>query len=149
MPHITFVLPHWLYWGGLVLVPFFAMYIVRKQRGKEVDGIMSKRVAYLLWYCGGFLGLHRFYVRQLLGFVYIPIFIALLLFNVQVRNTVEQISDAKNQISIAEFDLEHAQKAVDSGKDGAGPKLEKAKQEKVDAQQTLDEKQPINDKWFR
>ena len=50
MPHITFVLPHWLYWGGLVLVPFFAMYIVRKQTGKQVDGIMSTRVAYLLWF---------------------------------------------------------------------------------------------------
>ena len=95
MPHITFVLPHWLYWGGLILVPFFAMYIVRKQRGMEVDGILSKRIAYLLWFCGGFIGLHRFYVRNVLGFVYIPIFIALLLFNVQVRNAVEGISDAK------------------------------------------------------
>ena len=106
MPHITFVLPHWLYWGGLILVPFFAMYIVRKQRGKEVDGIMSKRIAYLLWLCGGFIGLHRFYVRNLLGFVYIPIFIALLMFNVQFRNSVEAISDAKNAISIAEFEAE-------------------------------------------
>ena len=149
MPHITFVLPHWLYWGGLILVPFFAMYIVRKQRGKEVDGTLSKRIAYLLWLCGGFIGLHRFYVKNALGFVYIPIFIALLLFNVQVRNSVEQISDAKNAISIAEFDVERAQKAVDKGKDGARQKLDKAKQAVAPAQQNLDEKQAVYDKWFR
>jgi hypothetical protein len=88
----------------------FAMYIVRKQRGNEVDGILSKRIAYLLWLCGGFIGLHRFYVKSILGFVYIPIFIALLLFNVEVRNSVEAISNAKNAISIAEFDVERAQK---------------------------------------
>ena len=105
MPHITFVLPHWLYWGGLILVPFFAMYIVRKQRGKEVDGILSKRIAYLLWLCGGFIGLHRFYVKNVLGLVYIPIFIALRMFNVQVRNAVEQNSNAKNSNNVSNLNF--------------------------------------------
>ena len=149
MPHITFVLPHWLYWGGLILVPLMAMYIVRKQRGKEVDGILSNRIAYLLWFCGGFIGLHRFYVRNSLGFVYIPIFIALLLFNVQVRNAVEQVSNAKNEVSIADFDAERAQKAVDKGREGAQQKLDKAKKAMATAQQNLDEKQAVHDKWFR
>lgn len=149
MPHITFVLPHWLYWGGLIVVPFLAMYIVRKQRGKEVDGTLSKRIAYLLWLCGGFIGLHRFYVKNALGFVYIPIFIALLLFNVQVRNAVEKVSDAKNAISIAEFDVERAQKSVDKGRKGAQEKLEKAKQALAPAQQNLDEQQALHDKWYR
>ena len=57
MPHINFVLPHWLYWGGLLFVPLMAMYIVRKQRGKTVDGVLSIPIAYLLWLCGGFAGL--------------------------------------------------------------------------------------------
>ena len=149
MPHITFVLPHWLYWGGLIVVPLIAMYIVRQQRGKEVDGTLSKRIAYLLWLCGGFIGLHRFYVKNALGFVYIPIFIALLMFNVQVREAVEHISDAKNAISIAEFDVERAQKSVDKGRKGAQEKLEKAKQALAPAQQNLDEKQGLHDKWFR
>jgi len=148
MPHITFVLPHWLYWGGLIFVPLFAMYIVRRQRGTEVDGILSKRIAYLLWLCSGFIGLHRLYVKNLLGFVYIPIFIALLLFNVQVRNAVEQNSNAKNGISIAEFDVERAQKAIDKGRDGAQAKMEKAKKAMVTARQNLDEKQAVYDKWF-
>ncbi|MGI9569724.1 MAG: TRAP transporter small permease subunit, partial [Desulfobulbia bacterium] len=149
MPHITFVLPHWLYWGGLIFVPCFAMYIVRKQRGTEVDGILSKRIAYLLWLCGGFIGLHRFYVKSALGFIYIPIFIALLMFNVQVRNSVEHVSDAKNGISIAEFDVERAQKDIDKGKDGAQAKMETAKKAMTVSQQKLDETQAVNDKWFR
>jgi len=45
MPYITFVIPHWLYWGGLIVVPLLAMYIVRKQRGTQVDGTMSKPIA--------------------------------------------------------------------------------------------------------
>ncbi len=149
MPHMTFVLPHWLYWGGLIFVPFIAMYIVRKQRGKEVDGTLSKRIAYLLWFCGGFIGLHRFYVRNVLGFVYIPVFIALLLFNVQVRSAVDQISGAKNEVSIAEFNLERAQKAVENGQDGAQQKLDIAKQEMATAQQGLAKEQAVYDSWFR
>ena len=149
MPHMTFVLPHWLYWGGLIFVPFIAMYIVRKQRGKEVDGTLSKRIAYLLWLCGGFIGLHRFYVRNILGFVYIPIFIALLLFNVQVRSAVDQISGAKNEVSIAEFNLERAQKAVENGQDGAQQKLDIAKQGMATAQQSLAKEQAVYDSWFR
>jgi hypothetical protein len=113
MPQITFVLPHWLYWGGLIFIPLMAMYIVRKQRGKTVDGVMSIPVAYLLWLCGGFVGLHRLYVKNVWGLVYIPIFIALLLFNVQVRKAVDVTSGANNEISIAEFDVEQAQKAID------------------------------------
>ena len=122
MPHLPFVLPHWLYWGGLIFVPLIAMYIVRKQRGKEVDGIVSKRIAYLLWFCGGFVGLHRFYVKNVWGLVYIPLFVLLLFLNVQVRNAVDIVSGAKNEVSIAEFDVERAQKAIDKGRQGAQQK---------------------------
>ena len=149
MPHLPFVLPHWLYWGGLIVVPLVAMYIVRKQRGREVDGIVSNRIAYLLWFCGGFVGLHRFYVRNLWGLVYIPLFVLLLFFNVQVRNAVDVVSGAKNEVGIAEFDVERAQKAVNKGRKGAQQKLESAGQALVQARQNLDEQQAAHDKWFR
>ena len=149
MPQITFVLPHWLYWGGLIFVPLMAMYIVRKQRGKTVDGVMSIPVAYLLWLCGGFTGLHRLYVKNVWGLVYIPIFIALLLFNVQVRKAVDVTSGANNEISIAKFDVEQAQKAIDKGKEGAQQKMDKAKQAMAAAQQNLAEKKANHAKWFR
>ena len=149
MPYITFVIPHWLYWGGLIVVPLIAMYIVRKQRGKQVDGIISKPIAYMLWLCGGFIGLHRFYAKSVWGFVYIPIFIALLLCNVQVRNAVNVVSGANNEVSIAEFDVERAQKAIDKGKEGAQQKMDKAKQAMATVQQTLAENKASHAKWFR
>ncbi len=146
---MTFVLPHWLYWGGLIVVPLIAMYIVRKQRGTEVDGILSRPIAYMLWLCGGFIGLHRLYVKNMWGLVYIPIFVVLLLFNVQVRQAVDVLSGAKNDVSIAEFDTERAQKAIDKGRDGAQQKMDKAKQTMATAQQNLEEKQANHTKWFR
>jgi TRAP-type mannitol/chloroaromatic compound transport system permease small subunit len=148
MPYITFVLPHWLYWGGLIVVPLIAMYSVRRQRGKQVDGIITKRIAYMLWLCCGFAGFHRFYAKNFWGFVYIPIFIAILLFSVQVRNAVDVVSGAKNEVSIAEFDLERAQKAIDKGRDGAQQKMDKAKQALPIARQNLAEKQATHDNWF-
>ena len=128
MPQISFVLPHWLYWGGLIFVPLMAMYIVRKQRGKTVDGVMSIPIAYLLWLCAGFAGLHRLYVKSIWGLVYIPIFVALLLFNVQVRSAVDAVSGVKNEVNIAEFNVERAQKDIDKGRDGTQQKMAKAKQ---------------------
>ena len=32
MPSLTFILPHSLYWAGLLLFPFLAMYLVRRKR---------------------------------------------------------------------------------------------------------------------
>ena len=148
MPYITFVIPHWLYWGGLIVVPLLGMYMVRKQRGTQVDGIISKRIAYMLWLCCGFVGFHRLYLKNFWGLVYIPIFIILLFFSVQVRNAVDVVSGAKNEVRIAEFDLQRAQKAIDKGRDGARQKMDKAKQALPIAQQNLAETQAAHDKWF-
>ena len=149
MPYITFVLPHWLYWGGLIVVPLLAMYMVRKQRGKQVDGIITKRIAYMLWLCAGFVGFHRFYVKNFWGLVYIPIFVALLLFSVQVRNAVDAVSEVKNEVNIAEFDVERAQKDIDKGRDGAQQKMGKAKQAMATAGQNLADTEARHAKWFR
>ena len=34
MPNLNFVLPHWLYWGTLIVFPFIAMYLVKRQRAR-------------------------------------------------------------------------------------------------------------------
>ena len=116
MPSITFALPHWIYWSGLLFVPLIAMYLVRKQRGKKVDGGLSNPIAYMLWLAGGFVGLHRFYVKNAWGLIYIPIFIALLLANIQVKSAMDRVSAAKNNLSIVEFDLERVQADEKAGK---------------------------------
>jgi TRAP-type mannitol/chloroaromatic compound transport system permease small subunit len=136
-----------MYWAGLVIVPLIAMYVVRKQRGMEVDGQLSKPIAYLLWGCAGFVGLHRFYVKNVWGLIYIPLFIALMASNVQYRAALDLVSAAKNQMSIVDFDLERAQKAVKKGVEGAEQKLEKAKQAVETAKQNIEKEQVGVRRW--
>ena len=147
MPSITFALPHWIYWLGLLFVPLIAMYVVRKQRGKKVDGGLSNPIAYMLWLAGGFVGLHRFYVKNAWGLIYIPVFIVLLLANVQVKSAMNQVSAAKNNLSIVEFDLERAQADEKAGKADARQKVEAAGQALETVKQALVEENAGFSTW--
>ena len=126
MPDLTFVLPHWLYWAGVVLFPVIAMILVRRQRGLQTRAAVSMPLAYMLWLTGGFVGLHRFYLRSWLGFLYVPLFIGILYSNSDGRDAREIRSLADGDVMIAEFDIERAQKALDDGKDGAQARSEAA-----------------------
>src|SRR3954462_8190626 len=77
MPQLNFVLPHWMYWGVLLLFPFIAMYLVARQKRLGEPTGPSLFVAYLFWVCAGFSGLHRFYLRNAWGFVFIPVFLGI------------------------------------------------------------------------
>ncbi len=81
MPSLTFVLPHWMYWSGLILFPLLAMYIVRRQAKAPPRARVSLPIGYLLWLTGGFVGIHRFYLRSLWGLIYIPLFAAIVAFS--------------------------------------------------------------------
>jgi TRAP-type mannitol/chloroaromatic compound transport system permease small subunit len=146
MPSITFALPHWFYWLGLLFIPLWGMYMIRKQKGKKLTGL-TKPIAYLLWLFGGFVGLHRLYLRSSLGMIYIPLFIVLMLSNVEVKITMDHVSAAKNNLSIADFDVVRAQDAVKKGAEGAKQKLEKAEQALETAKQALVEAQAGRSKW--
>ena len=67
MPSLPFVLPHWLYWGTLVVFPIVAMYFVQRQLRRGVPQGPSLFIAYMFWLCSGFMGLHRFYLQEQLG----------------------------------------------------------------------------------
>lgn len=92
MPNLNFVLPHWLYWGALIVFPLVAMYLVRRQRRLGEPRGPSTFVAYLFWFCSGFLGLHRFYLRSAWGFAFIPVFLLILHTNDVVRDMREDVS---------------------------------------------------------
>ena len=119
MPSLTFVLPHWMYWSGLLLFPLLAMYIVRQERTRPAGGQTSLPAAYLLLVIGGFVGLHRFYVRSLLGLIYIPLFLALLWGNIHTRDARDAMSAANEAVMIAEFDLKQAETAATENPDNA------------------------------
>jgi len=129
MPNLTFILPHWLYWSGLILIPSFAIYTLRRQRrtGARFSGI-SLGISYMLWLTGGFVGLHRFYLRSALGAIYIPLFIVILYGNMHGTQARDAVSHTRNALLGARFDSERAQAAVIKGIEGSAQKLAEAQQ---------------------
>jgi TRAP-type mannitol/chloroaromatic compound transport system permease small subunit len=122
MPSFTFVLPHWMYWGALLLFPLVAMYLVARQRrdGAPREPIMFN--AYLFWLTSGFMGLHRMYLKSWWGFAYLPFFLAVLYCNGEVRESREDVSRTTSV-------LEQAQSAVKRAHplDAAAPTPEESK----------------------
>jgi len=92
MPHLNFVLPHWLYWGTLIFFPLIGMYLVKRQRRNGVPRGPSLFIAYLFWLCSGFMGLHRFYLKSLWGFAFIPVFLLALHISDTIRDRREDVS---------------------------------------------------------
>ena len=125
MPSLNFILPHWLYWAGLVIFPLVALYLVRRQMRNAPHSRPALFIAYLFWLTSGFIGIHRFYLRSALGFVFIPVFLFIIYCNTQVR----EVRDDTSRTFAA---LEQAQHAAEIAKpaEGAQPSLEAAEQYK-------------------
>ena len=49
MPNITFILPHWIYWGGLIAVPVFFLLATKTKVQEER---LSLPLAYFFWFVG-------------------------------------------------------------------------------------------------
>ena len=98
MPSIDFILPHWLYWGGLIVFPLFAMVMARRRRTPGY----SVPIAYMILFTGGLLGLHRLYLRNMWGLIFLPIFFSILVFNAQGREAREVVSETANAVSSAQ-----------------------------------------------
>ena len=116
MPQLDFDLPHWLYWGVLVVFPLFAMAMARRGR---VRGY-SLAIGYMILVTGGILGLHRFYLRNLWGLLYLPLFFAILIANGEQRAAREVQSAAANRVSVAERMIDRMRPKVE----GADARIE-------------------------
>ena len=92
MPTLNFILPHWMYWGGLLLFPLAAMFLVSRQqkRGTPREPILFD--AYLFWLTAGFAGVHRIYLKSWWGLAYIPVFLGVVYCNSQVREVHDDVS---------------------------------------------------------
>jgi len=108
MPSLPFVLPHWLYWGTLAVFPLVAMYFVNRQRTQGEPRGPSLFIAYMFWLCSGFMGLHRFYLRNSWGFVFIPVFLLILHTTDVIRDRREDVSRTRAAVGAAQSLVEHA-----------------------------------------
>ena len=108
MPDLQFVLPHWLYWGTLMVFPILATYLVARQVRRGAPQKVSLFVAYLFWVTAGFLGLHRFYLKNAWGFIFIPVFLGILYTDVEIRDRREDVSRTRAALEPAHLEAERA-----------------------------------------
>ncbi len=135
MPELDFVLPHWLYWGGLVVFPLVAWWLYHKQARRGETAPVSLAVAYFLWLVGGFMGVHRLYLKSRWAAVFMLLFVGILVTNVEVRQARNDISDAHNQIRLAEGKIRRAEKALAKGRRNAEQKMARARTAMTKARQ--------------
>ncbi|MGH6884844.1 MAG: TRAP transporter small permease subunit [Geminicoccales bacterium] len=146
MPDLSFELPHWIYWGALLLLPLVGMAAVWRAR-QQAPRAVSLPVAYLLWLCGGFVGLHRFYVKSWLGLVYIPLFVAILWANTEQFAARTELSAVRDEFLRVEFDVERFGEAAAGGDEGAAAQLAEAEQALTAVQQQMAAAQSDFDWW--
>lgn len=104
MPSLSFTLPHWLYLVGLIAFPLIAMALARRPQPSEQN--YSSPLGYMILITGGIIGLHRFYLKSLLGFVYLPIFLLILVSNAQEQSARSVLSNVTNEVRVAERIIE-------------------------------------------
>lgn len=147
LPNLTFVMPHSAYWGGLILFPPIAMYLVHKAGQKE-QAVVTNPIAYLLWLWSGFVGLHRFYLRSnIVGLIYIGLFVLILTGNnyaIEARNIK---SGFDNQQKIASHMVKRHKKSVAKGRTSAQAKLVKAQKKQAAFKLKADDAKLTLDRW--
>jgi len=148
MPTLTFILPHWLYWAGLLLFPLIAAYLVRRQMRITPHARPSLFIAYLFWLTAGFLGIHRFYLRSTLGLVFIPVFLFILYCNAEVR-------DVRDDTSRTFAAMEQAQRAADVAKPDtptpapeAAENYQRAQADLAKSKGEFEVAQAVTDAWY-
>jgi TRAP-type mannitol/chloroaromatic compound transport system permease small subunit len=142
------VLPHWLYWGTLVIFPLIAIYLVKRQKERGVPQGPSLFVAYLFWLCSGFMGLHRLYLRSAWGFAFIPVFLVILYANGEIRDRREDVSRTRAAVESSHTDLRRAQIPPGTAPTPARTEaLKKAQSESQSAEQEFAVAEGNLDRW--
>ena len=147
MPEINFVLPHWLYWSGLIIFPLIAMIIFRRAKPSKPGETVSLSLGYFLLFTGGFIGVHRLYLKSTWTILYIVLFSAVLVVNVEVRDARNALSAADNIIRLAEIKIQTAEKAMQKGRRNADKKLTKAQQQMDEAKSARQAALANSDEW--
>jgi TRAP-type mannitol/chloroaromatic compound transport system permease small subunit len=147
MPSLTFIMPHWLYWAGLVVFPLVALYLVRRQLAKPLPSGPSLFIAYLFWLTAGFLGIHRFYLRSAYGFVFIPVFLFILYCNAGVRDVRDDTSRTFAAVEAAQHEVNIAKPDAANATPEATAEYERAKANVNKVQAEYEEAKAVTDHW--
>jgi TRAP-type mannitol/chloroaromatic compound transport system permease small subunit len=122
--------------------------LTRKEGERTGRERVTAPISYLLWLTGGFVGLHRFYLRSVTrGFGYVALFLLVLYSNKRGAAARIDFSEAANALKGAEFSIERYTKLVTRGREGAAGRLERAKQSLVEIKANLAEATNTLDQW--
>ncbi|WP_323767582.1 TRAP transporter small permease subunit [Marinovum sp.] len=170
MPGLSFTLPHWLYWIGLIVFPLVAMILSRRPQPQEKRYTLP--LAYMIAVTGGILGLHRFYLKSMWGLIFIPLFLFVLYCNAQTQEARTVLSGFDNELRVAErtlareetrvadarAGLAELQATVDAAEDGSFAKkaaerrltraedtISKGEARLTEARAALEERTPLRD----
>lgn len=149
MPNLNFILPHWAYWGGLVVFPMVAMYLVAKQRRRGTPREPILFNAYLFWATAGFAGIHRFYLKSWWALAFIPLFLAIIYCNSQLREVRDDVSRTFAALEQAHTGLQQAQ-PPDPAKPTAEERstLERAQSEVKKDEGEYRAAKAVSDRWY-
>ena len=137
MPSIGFVLPHWVFWAALVVFPLVAWALVSRTRDPVEAGRPNLFLAYLFWLFGGFLGLHRFYLRSLLGILYLPLFAIVIYGSALYRDARESYSLARSEADSLTRVIDRAKPSAERGSRDARARIDDAQTKLVPAQEKV------------
>ena len=147
MPEINFTLPHWLYWSTLLLFPLIAMWLYRRSGDVDPDRPVSTTLAYFFLLTGGFLGVHRLYLKSAWAGAFVVLFVTILLINVQSREARDGLSSAANAVAMTESRIKRGERNIEKAEkrlqrrdsERNRQRLEKEKQTVSDAQARLEQ----------
>lgn len=148
LPSLTFTMPHWAYWAGLIGFPLIAMFLVHRAEQTRTSHLASLPTAYLLWFWSGFAGLHRFYVGSLkFGLVFVALFLVILYGNSHGTIARDAKSATDNELKIADFMVKRAEKDLARGRSGAEKKLAAAKKKLGQVEIKAEKAAAEHEKW--
>ena len=148
MPSLTFIMPHWLYWAGLLIFPLIATYLVRRQMRMTPSSRPSLFIAYLFWLTAGFLGIHRFYLRSAIGFIFIPVFLFIIYCNTQVREVRDDTSRTFAALEQAQHTAEIAKPELDRATPERTAEYERAVADVKKAEGEYATAKAVTDHWY-
>ena len=145
MPSIGFTLPHWIFWAALVVFPLIAITMARRTKDDPDSARANKFLAYLFWLFGGFIGMHRIYLKNYLALLYMPLFLAIIWGGFNYRDAREDLSKARQNVESlvrlqdrAKASLARGQASAQKRIDDVEKKLAPARVEEAAAQADID-----------
>jgi len=145
MPSIGFTLPHWMFWTALLVFPVVAITLARRTKDNPDSAKANAFLAYLFWLFGGFIGMHRIYLKSYAALLYMPLFAAIIWGGFNYRDAREDLSKARQNVESLVRLQERARTALTRGQasaqsriDDIEKKLTPARAEEAQAQTAID-----------